>query len=152
METKTFKFKIMTETFNLSWDQFQSCTVRSIKDLLKNEEFTDVTLVCDDDKQLKTHKVILSACSPFFRKILLKNPHPHPLIYISSVTSTNLNNLVKFMYLGQVEVEHHALESFMLDATKLKIKGLADTFAVTTDDVERGTCRNGVRLQVDSFR
>ena len=40
------------------------------------------------------------------------------------------------MYLGQVEVEHHALESFMLDAMKLKIKGLADTFAVTTDDVE----------------
>ena len=76
----------MLEKFSLSWDSFQNSTLTSIKELLRNEEFTDVTLVFDDEKQLKTHKVILSASSPFFRKILLKNPHPHPLIYISNIS------------------------------------------------------------------
>jgi hypothetical protein len=57
----------MLEKFSLSWDNFQNSTLTSIKELLRNEEFTDVTLVCDDEKQLKTHKVILSASSPFFR-------------------------------------------------------------------------------------
>jgi hypothetical protein len=27
-------------------------------------------------------QVILSACSPFFRQILRRNPHQHPLLYL----------------------------------------------------------------------
>ena len=69
-----------TEMFNLTWDAFQLSTKETFKSLVNQEEFMDVTLACDDDTQLKAHKVILSACSPFFKNILLKNPHPSPLI------------------------------------------------------------------------
>ena len=31
---------------------------------------------------LEAHKVILSACSPFFRSVLKKNKHDHPLVYL----------------------------------------------------------------------
>ena len=123
----------MLEKFSLSWDNFQNSTLTSIKELLRNEEFTDVTLVCDDEKQLKTHKVILSASSPFFRKILLQNPHPHPLIYISNISWTNLSNLIMFMYLGKVEVEQQDLGTFLADANKLGIKGLAEMYSNTTN-------------------
>ena len=42
--------------------------------------FNDVTLVSDDQKQIQSHKVVLSACSSFFKPILQNNSHSHPLI------------------------------------------------------------------------
>ena len=48
--------------------------------LRDDKEFSDVTLVCEDGKQMEAHKVILASSSPFFEKILKKRKHPHPLI------------------------------------------------------------------------
>ena len=38
------------------------------QDIRDDKDFFDVTLACDDD-QIQAHKVILSACSPFFRQV-----------------------------------------------------------------------------------
>ena len=112
------------DKFNLSWDSFQGSTLASIKELLTDEDFVDVTLASDDGKQLKAHKVILSACSPFLKNILLQNPHPHPLIYLNNISWVNLKKILEFMYLGKVEVEEQDLQLFMKDANRLRIKGL----------------------------
>jgi hypothetical protein len=91
------------------------------------EHFTDVTLATDDSKQIKAHKVILSACSSFFRRILHNNKHPHPLIYIKGVRFSELSAILKFVYQGQTEVSQDLLQSFMDTAKDLDIKGLAET-------------------------
>ena len=52
----------------------------------------------------KAHKVVLSACSPFFKSILKRNPHQHPLLYLKGVNSQDLGSLLNFMYQGQVNV------------------------------------------------
>ena len=41
-----------------------------------------MTLACEDGRQVGAHKVVLIAPSTFFEKILIRNQHPHPLIYI----------------------------------------------------------------------
>ena len=76
---------IMGEKFNLSWNEFENCASKTVKDLLSDQDFTDVTLVCDEDKQIKAHKVILGSCSSLFANILKSNPHPHPLLYLSGI-------------------------------------------------------------------
>ena len=93
-----------SEHFNLAWNQFENCAGLTFKNLLSDEDFADVTLACEGDKQLKAHKVILSSCSPFFRKVLLKNKHQHPLLYLKGVKFTDLQLIVKFIYLGQIEI------------------------------------------------
>ena len=60
-----------TDKFNLSWNDFEHCTRNSFRELINEHEFADVTLVSNDDKQVKAHKVILSSCSPVFKNILL---------------------------------------------------------------------------------
>ena len=60
------------ESYNLNWAEFDSYTSKTFRDLLSSQEYTDVTLVCDDDDVIRAHKVILSACSPFFSRILKK--------------------------------------------------------------------------------
>ena len=62
--------------------------------LSKEREFADVTLACEDGKQVEAHKVILAASSPFFRNLLQKNKHSHPLIYMRGVESEILLGII----------------------------------------------------------
>ena len=68
--------------------------------------------------------MILSACSPFFRNILRRNPHQHPLIYLKGVKYTDLQCVLNFMYHGEVNVAQEELNSFLAVAEDLKVKGL----------------------------
>jgi len=68
--------------------------------------------------------VILSACSSFFRNILRRLPHHHPLIYLRGIKLSDLNNIINFMYHGQVNVAKDDLSSFLALAEDLKVKGL----------------------------
>ena len=59
-----------SELYNLRWNDFQSCLSTSVGDLLEEKDFTDVTLACSDGQNFPVHKVVLSACSTYFKKIL----------------------------------------------------------------------------------
>merc|ERR1712129_282796 len=112
------------DTFQLSWTEFGSCASDTIKALISDKEFTDVTLALCDGKQIKAHKVILSARSPFFKNILVKNPHQHPLVYLKGVSYDQLRYILEFIYVGQTEVDQDCLNDFMMVAKDLQIKGL----------------------------
>ena len=71
------------------------------KDLYEEEKHFDVTLVCDDQTQFKAHKIVLSACSPVFKKIIDNNPSQHPLIYLRGIQSYEMESILQFMYLGE---------------------------------------------------
>ena len=71
--------------YNLAWTDFDQYTTTAFKDLGARREFVDVTLACEGDVQVQAHKVILAACSSWFRSVLLRNSHPHPLIYLDSI-------------------------------------------------------------------
>ena len=111
------------EKFNLSWKQFESSMSNSVRNLYSDKDFVDVTIACEDGKQIEAHKVVLSSCSSFFKNILVKNPHQHPLLYLKGVSLQNLKSVIHFMYLGQVEVEQNELDGFMNTAAELMVEG-----------------------------
>jgi len=86
--------------------------------------FFNVTLCCDDDSQVDAHKTILSACSPFFRSVLKRNPHQHPLLYLKGVKYKEMVAILDFMYMGEVNVAQDELNSFLAVAEDLRVKGL----------------------------
>ena len=112
------------EKFSLKWNDFQLNASKSFKILRKEKEFFDVTLVSDDEVQISAHKVILSACSSFFKSILKNNPHSHPLLYLGAVNSENLSFIMDYIYQGEVQIYQSNLNSFLEAAQKLKIDGL----------------------------
>ena len=71
-------------------EQLQKDISSTFGDLREDKEFTDVTMACQDGQQVKAHKVVLIASSPFFLNILKRNKHSHPLIYMRGVKSENL--------------------------------------------------------------
>jgi len=112
-----------TEKFCLRWNDFENNISGAFRELREDKDFFDVTLACDDD-QLQAHKVILSACSPFFRTILRRNKHEHPLLYLKGVKYADLVSVLNFMYHGEVNVAQEELNSFLAVAEDLKVKGL----------------------------
>ena len=111
------------EKFCLRWNDFETNISTAFRDLREDKDFFDVTLVCDQE-QIQAHKVILSACSPFFRKILHQNTHPHPLIYLRGVQFMDIQSVLNFMYHGEVNVSQEELNTFLSVAEDLKVKGL----------------------------
>merc|ERR1712096_592372 len=105
------------------WNDFESNISRAFRELREDKDFFDVTLACDDE-QLQAHKVILSACSPFFRTILRCNKHEHPLLYLKGVKYADLVSVLNFMYHGEVNVAQEELNTFLAVAEDLKVKGL----------------------------
>jgi len=111
------------EKFCLRWNDFESNISSAFRELREDKDFFDVTLACDDE-QLQAHKVILSACSPFFRTVLRRNRHEHPLLYLKGVKYADLVSVLNFMYHGEVNVAQEELNSFLAIAEELKVKGL----------------------------
>ncbi|XP_023339301.1 protein tramtrack, beta isoform isoform X26 [Eurytemora carolleeae] len=120
-----------TEKFCLKWNDFESNISLAFREIRDEKDFFDVTLACDDD-QLQAHKVILSACSPFFRNILKRNPHQHPLLYLKGVKYSDLQSVLNFMYHGEVNVAQDELNSFLAVAEELRVKGLTQNNSGST--------------------
>jgi len=114
------------EKFCLRWNDFENNISNAFKELRDDKDFFDITLACDDD-QMQAHKVILSACSPFFRNILRRNHHQHPLLYLKGVKYTDLQSVLNFMYHGEVNIAQDELNSFLAVAEDLKVKGLTQS-------------------------
>ena len=115
--------KMANEKFCLRWNDFEQNINSAFQELREEKDFFDITLACDDE-QIQAHKVILSACSPFFKTILRRNPHQHPLLYLHGVSFTDLQSVLNFMYHGEVNVAQEDLNSFLAVAENLKVKGL----------------------------
>jgi len=112
-----------SEKFCLRWNDFESNISDAFRELREEKDFFDVTLACDDS-QIEAHKVIISACSPFFRNVLRRNPHQHPLLYLKGVKYKELLSVLNFMYLGEVNIAQEELNTFLAIAEDLKVKGL----------------------------
>ena len=114
----------MAEKLCLQWNDFKKNTLSVLGRLRKDNDFADVTLVCEDGQQIEAHKVILSASSPFFQSLLKKNKHPHPLVYMRGVNSEELVAIVDFLYRGEANVYQESLDRFLVIAEELQLEGL----------------------------
>ena len=114
----------MSEKFCLKWNDFQSNVSKSYGRLRNENEFYDVTLVSDDQKQVSAHKLILSSCSEYFRNILKQNNHQNPLLCLDGITFSDLNSVMDYIYHGEVNIYQEDLERFLKIAERLRLEGL----------------------------
>ena len=113
----------MSEKLFLQWNDFKENVNSAFGRLRDDKEFTDVTLACEDGQQIEAHKVILAASSPFFEKILERNKHPHPLIYLRGFKSEDFVAILDLLYFGEAKIYQENLDSFIAIADELKLKG-----------------------------
>ena len=114
----------MSKKLCLQWNDFKQNVNSAFRTLRNDKDFSDVTLACEDGQQMEAHKVILATSSPFFEKILQKNKHPHPLIYLKGFQSKDFVSILDFLYYGEAYVFQEDLDSFLAIAGEIRLKGL----------------------------
>ena len=115
-----------SEKFCLKWNDFESNICSAFRDLKNEKDFFDVTIACEEE-QVSAHKVILSACSPFFKNILRRNQHQHPLLYLKGISFSGIQSVLNFMYYGEVNIAQEDLNTFLAVAEELQVKGLTQS-------------------------
>ena len=114
-----------SDNFCLRLNEFENNVTASWRELQQETDFCDVTLACED-KQLNAHKFVISSCSSVLRNILKQYQTPHPLIYLRKVTYRDLQNLLQFMYQGEVNVAEEDLSTFLEVGEDLNVRGLSE--------------------------
>ena len=122
---------------DLTWDLFPSHAQNLLQQMLETNCNTDVTLVCDDQKTLRAHKVVLSAGSPVFRNINSNLKGNDSVIYLKGIKYEQLEPVLRFMYLGQVSIREDTLKDLLDVAKELEVKGLNKKVTVEDDEGEK---------------
>lgn len=113
--------------FRLCRANHKSDMINVFEEMYKDESMVDVSLICDNGT-IKGHRLVLSACSPYFRNILsqITNPNHYPIIIIKEMSFADLKAIIEFMYCGDVTVPQEQLESVLKSAEFLQVKGLVE--------------------------
>merc|ERR1712129_462637 len=120
------------EEYLLSKNNYGSSIQKSFRKIFSDTEFSDVTLVCEEEVSLRAHKIVLAGSSPFFARILGRNPHPSPLVYLKGLQASDLRAVLQFIYLGEARVARDQVPSFLAAAKDLEVEGL------TQEEVDPG--------------
>ena len=139
----------MSEKLCLQWNDFKENATTAFGSLREDNDFADVTLACEDGEQVEAHKVILASSSPFFKKLLKRNKHTHPLIYMRGLKSEDLLAIVDFLYCGEANVYQENLDSFLAIAEELQLKGL---MGKTRENDEVGVEETPESIKVPVFK
>uniref|UniRef100_A0A0A9X8V3 Longitudinals lacking protein, isoforms H/M/V n=1 Tax=Lygus hesperus TaxID=30085 RepID=A0A0A9X8V3_LYGHE len=113
------------QQFCLRWNNHQSTLISVFDNLLESGTLVDCTLAAEG-QYLKAHKVVLSACSPFFEGLFSQHYEKHPIIILKDVTFAELKAMLDYMYRGEVNISQDQLGTFLKAAESLQIKGLTD--------------------------
>ncbi|CAK9798784.1 Protein bric-a-brac 1 [Anthophora plagiata] len=109
---------------SLKWHSFPSHLAVSLDTCYEKQQFVDLSLVCKDGTILKCHKMVLANSSSFFRRLLVANDHPHPMIILHDIEADDLKTIVNFMYCGEIQVIQSEVRRLLKLAEILEVTGL----------------------------
>ena len=119
--------KTAMEKFTLKWNDFSCNAQKTFQNLRKEEDFFDITLVGEDFNHVTAHKIVLSSSSEYFKTVFSNNKkyfQSHALICMEGLNQGDLNNVLDYIYHGEVQINQHDLNRFLGIAERLKLEGL----------------------------
>ncbi|XP_012286823.1 longitudinals lacking protein, isoforms H/M/V [Orussus abietinus] len=122
-----------SQQFNLRWNNHTNNIIQVFLEHFSAELLVDVTLSCQGHF-LKAHKMILSACSPYFQNLFRNHVTKHPVIILNGIKYDDLQMIIKFMYYGEVKVQETQLQDLLATAETLQIKGLSNIRDISNDE------------------
>ena len=92
------------ELVSISFKEFKNDFSLNFEALFENMKYADVTLVSEDNIQVKAHKAVLGASSPFLSNLFLTHSEPQPVVFMKGIRCKELRAVLEFMYVGRVKV------------------------------------------------
>ncbi|KAK3869713.1 hypothetical protein Pcinc_025006 [Petrolisthes cinctipes] len=120
---------------SLKWNNHRSTFFHILSTIRSKESYCDVTIACDG-KFYPVHKLVLSTCSDYFEQMFERTNCKHPIIVLKDIRSQELEALLNYMYVGEVNVLQNELAGLIKAAECLMIKGLAVPDEAPSKDVK----------------
>ena len=137
------------EKFCLKWNDFKDNLGSTFGSLREDTEFSDVTLASEDGQQLEAHKVVLTVSSPFFKRLLQRSKHYHPIIYMRGIKLGDLEAIMDFLYNGEANIYQEDLEGFLKIAEELQLRGITGGYVFGGNCEEQPTPSNQMNQQIE---
>ncbi|XP_014607754.1 PREDICTED: longitudinals lacking protein, isoform G-like isoform X42 [Polistes canadensis] len=128
------------QQFCLKWNNHQSTLIQNFDTLLESGTLVDCTLAAEG-KYLKAHRVVLSACSPYFEGLLSEHYDMHPVFILKDVKFKELKAMIDYMYRGEVNISQDQLTALLKAAESLQIKGLSESKTVGSNGNNKSLSR-----------
>ncbi|XP_066948875.1 longitudinals lacking protein, isoforms H/M/V-like isoform X21 [Macrobrachium rosenbergii] len=109
---------------SLKWNNHKSTFFHILSEVRGKHTYTDATLACEG-KFYPVHKLVMSTCSDYFAEIFEKTPCKNPVVVLKDIKKSDLDALLDYMYIGEVDVRQSELAGLIKAAECLRIKGLA---------------------------
>ncbi|XP_053630117.1 longitudinals lacking protein, isoforms H/M/V isoform X12 [Cherax quadricarinatus] len=109
---------------SLKWNNHKSTFFHILSEVRGKHTYTDATLACEG-KFFPVHKLVMSTCSDYFAEIFEKTPCKNPVVVLKDIKKSDLEALLDYMYIGEVDVRQSELAGLIKAAECLRIKGLA---------------------------
>ncbi|XP_071523792.1 uncharacterized protein [Panulirus ornatus] len=109
---------------SLKWNNHRSTFFHILSEVRGKHTYTDATLACEG-KFFPVHKLVMSTCSDYFAEIFEKTPCKNPVVVLKDIKKSDLEALLDYMYIGEVDVRQSELAGLIKAAECLRIKGLA---------------------------
>ena len=121
------------DKYSFTWHSY-SHHLRDMMKKMMNDDFSDVTLICEDRKHIRAHKNILSASSSVFKDIMKLEQCAKPIIYMKGINFSELDSIIQFIYLGETTFYEERINDLLDVARSLEIKELCNAKVETSDD------------------
>ena len=114
------------DNYKLSWPDYSDYLQDTLRKMMNSESYKDVTLVCDDMRQIRAHRNILSTCSPIFNNILeIDSQNRNAVVFFRGVNHQDMESIITFIYNGETSVSQERLNEFFSLAKSLEINELS---------------------------
>ena len=116
--------------------------LKSYQHLYKEKTFHDILLISTDFIPIKAHKTVLCAGSNFFKTLfnIELDQASNSVLYLKGINSFDLNLILAFIYLGEVNVSEDRVDDFLNIASELQLEGFSSNgdmnIDVLDDEVE----------------
>ena len=109
------------DRYRITHDQYHAKLYRALYDMQDTAALTDVTLVCDDQKQIHAHKFILCASSSVLKRIIGNFvTNSNSVIYLRGIHE-EMEAIINFIYLGETTFSVDRMNEFINVAKNLEV-------------------------------
>ena len=129
---------------NLRWENYSTHFRNTFYELLNSNLYTDVTLICDDKKQLNAHKIVLASCNVFKNFITELPEGTKPFIYLRGIQVKEMKSILEFIYLGETSIQQSRLEEMSKVAKNLELHEISKTMNSIIEDSKLEQSENSV--------
>ena len=140
------------DTYNLTWDTYSDALRDMLRELYTSSDHADMSIITEDGTHFKVHKHILSFCSPVFREILTISKEHNPIIYLRGVKQEEMEQILKFMYLGEASLQLDKTNEFLSVAASLQIKELPNNIEESQVKAESDETAPDLLTQTESSK